>query len=77
LKRICRDLISIISRNLSSGTDKSHKHLSEEQRCELGTFRIQYTTLLGADNIKMLIRETQYEWKGLIWLTLVTGSDPL
>ena len=44
-KRILRDLILILSRNLPSGTDKRHTHLSEErvvrQRHDLGTFRIQ------------------------------------
>jgi hypothetical protein len=68
--------------NLPSGTDKSHTHLAEErvvrQRLELGTFRKQVDTLLGAGNIKMRIRETENEeWTGLIWLTLVTGSEPL
>jgi hypothetical protein len=82
LKQIFRDLISILSRNLPSGTDKSHKHLSEErvfrQRLELGTFRNEVDTLLGAGNIKIYIRESEYEkLTGLIWLTLVTGSEPL
>jgi len=48
LKRILHDLILILSRNLPSGNDKSHTHLSEElvfrQRHELGTFRIQVDT---------------------------------
>jgi hypothetical protein len=72
----------MLSRNLLSGTDKSHTHLSEKwvvrQRLELGTFRKQADTLLGGDNIKMRIKETEYEeWTGLIWLTLVNGSQPL
>jgi len=82
LEQILHDPISILSRNSPSGTDKSHTHLSEErvfrQRLEQGTFRKQADTLLGAGNIKMRIRETEYtEWIGLIWLTLVTGSKPL
>jgi len=65
LKQIFRDLISILSRNLPSGTDKTHKHLSKErvvwQGLELGTFRKEVDILLGAGNIKICIGESEYE----------------